>query len=204
MARPAMKSVKFLSYNSIGMNSVKTQWVRDLMDTCGASYCGVQDHFKKIHPLQKYFKSEFPKCDSLVQLSLKSLKGVRREQVPTSGWRIQAQILHFGGWRLLWINVYFPNDPRIVNFDEAELLVVQTQLEAVLERVGNDGCLCGGDWNYDGRRTSGFAKFWYSVWLSAGRPAPGELHRLMVSTKTKFRYAVRRARRKENSAKQGA
>ena len=94
-----------------------------------------------------------------MQLSLKSLKGVRREQVPTSGWRIQAQILHFGGWRLLWINVYFPNDPRIVNFDEAELLVVQTQLKAVLERGGYDGCLCGGDWNYDDRRTSGFDRF---------------------------------------------
>ena len=45
------------------------------------------------------------------------------------------------------------------------------------------------------------AKFWYSVWLSAGRPATGELHRLMVSTKTKFRSAVRRARGEANSAK---
>ena len=40
-----------------------------------------------------------------------------------------------------------------------------------------------------------------SVWLSSGKPGTGELHRLMVSTKTKFRSAVRRARGEANSAK---
>ena len=45
------------------------------------------------------------------------------------------------------------------------------------------------------------AKFWYSVWISAGRPATGELHRLMVGTRVKFRAAVRRARSEANSAK---
>ena len=67
MAISVRKSVKFLSYNSTGMNQVKSQWVQDLMDTCDASYCGIQEHFKKIKTVQKYFKSEFPKCDSLVQ-----------------------------------------------------------------------------------------------------------------------------------------
>ena len=47
----------------------------------------------------------------------------------------------------------------------------------------------------------GDAKFWYSVWLSAGRPATGELHRVMVSTKIKFRAAVRKARGEANSAR---
>ena len=93
-----------------------------------------------------------------MQLSQKHLKGVKCEKVTTESWRIQAQILHFNNWRLLWVNVYFPNDPKIVNFDEAELLVVQAQLKAVLERRDYDGCLCGGDWNYDARRNSGFAK----------------------------------------------
>ena len=176
MSIPVRKSVKFLSYNSTGMNQVKSQWVQDLMDTCDASYCGIQEHFKKIKTVQKYFKSEFPKCDSLVQpayreegrdtgraqggllqLSLKTMQGVRNEKLATESWRIQAQILHFGDWRLLWINFYFPNDPRIINFDEAELLVVQAQLRAVLDNGGYDGCICGGDWNYDARRNSGFA-----------------------------------------------
>ena len=102
MAIPVRKSVKFLSYNSTGMNQVKSQWVQDLMDTCDASYCGIQEHFKKIKTVQKYFKSEFPKCDSLVQpayreegrdtgraqggllqLSLKTMQGVRNEKLAT-------------------------------------------------------------------------------------------------------------------------
>jgi hypothetical protein len=83
----------------------------------------------------------------LALLSLRSLQGVRSERVATTGWRIQAQILHLRDWRLLWVNVYFPTDPRIVSFDEAKLLLVQALLQAVLDRGGYDGCLCGGDWN---------------------------------------------------------
>ena len=177
MARPSGQNVKFLSYNSTGLNPVKAQWIRDLMDTCDASFLGIQEHFKKIKTLQRYFQSEFRKCDSyvlpayreefrdtgraqggLAQLKLKALRGVRQERAVTMSWRIQAQFLHFGDWRLLWVNVYFPTDPRVVNFDEAELRVVQEELQAVLDRGGYDGCLCAGDWNYDARRTSGFAR----------------------------------------------
>ena len=93
----------------------------------------------------------------LAQLSLKTLN-VEREVVKTTGWRIQAQILRFGGWRLLWVNVYFPTDPRILNFDEQELLVVQEELRRILDQGGYDGCICAGDWNYDARRKSGFAR----------------------------------------------
>ena len=49
----------------------------------------------------------------LAQLSAKTLGGLRREKLLTGGWRIQAQILCFGNWKLLWVNVYFPNDPKI-------------------------------------------------------------------------------------------
>ena len=176
MARPAGQIVKFLSYNSTGMNQVKTKWIRDLLDTSGASYCGVQEHFKKMKTLPRYFKSEFPKYDSclvpahregdkdtgrakggLVQLSVKGT-GVRRKRVEMGGCRLQAQILLFGDWRLLWLNVYFPTDPRILNFDESELLEVQTEMEAVLEKGGYDGCVAAGDFNYDARRNSGFAR----------------------------------------------
>ena len=94
----------------------------------------------------------------LAQLSMKSLGGVRKEKIVTGSWRVQAQILHFGNWRLLWVNVYFPTDPRILNFNGEELLLCQSELQAVLDRGGYDGCLCAGDWNYDARRNSGFAE----------------------------------------------
>ena len=67
MARPTGEKVSFLSFNSTGMNSVKSKWIGDLMDTCGASFCGVQEHFKKTKTLSRYFKSEFPNCDSYVE-----------------------------------------------------------------------------------------------------------------------------------------
>ena len=56
-------------------------------------------------------------------------------------------------------------------------------------------------WNEKCEPLCSAAKFWYSVWLSAGKPQKGELHRLMVSTRVKFRAAVRRARSEANSAK---
>ena len=155
---------------------MKSKWISDLMDTCGASYCGVQEHFKKIKTLDRYFKSEFPNCDSFVkqahreegrdtgrakgglaQLAVKNVL-VRQQKLVTGGWRVQAQVLHFGEWRLLWVNVYFPTDPRILNFNDNELLEVQAELEAVLQGGGYDACLVGGDFNYDARRNSGFAR----------------------------------------------
>ena len=45
------------------------------------------------------------------------------------------------------------------------------------------------------------AKFWYAVWLSAGKPSTGELHKVMVSTRIKFRAAVRKAKQEANAQK---
>ena len=177
MARPIGKFVNFLSFNSTGLSPLKTQWIRDLTKTCAANFIGIQEHFKRTKSLNNFFRKEFVNFDSyvlpayreegrdtgraqggLAQLCSKALGGVKQEKVVTGSWRLQAQILHFGDFRLLWANVYFPNDPRIVNFDEAELLTVQSELRKVLDSGGYDGCLCAGDWNYDARRTSGFAR----------------------------------------------
>ena len=47
IASPARKTVKFISYNSTGLGPVKTQWIRNLMETVDAQFCGLQEHFKK-------------------------------------------------------------------------------------------------------------------------------------------------------------
>ena len=60
-AMPAGNSVKFISYNSTGMNSVKTNWIRDLIEVCGAHFMGIQEHFKEIRSLNNFFKKQFPK-----------------------------------------------------------------------------------------------------------------------------------------------
>ena len=45
------------------------------------------------------------------------------------------------------------------------------------------------------------AKFWYTVWLSAGKPVNTELHRIMKTTRNQFHYQIRRVKRVEEYLK---
>ena len=45
------------------------------------------------------------------------------------------------------------------------------------------------------------AKFWHSVWISAGRPINTELHKIMKRTRNRFHYQVRKCRRVESYIK---
>ena len=45
------------------------------------------------------------------------------------------------------------------------------------------------------------ARFWHSVWNSAGRPINTELHRIMKMTRNKYHYQIRKCRRVENFIK---
>ena len=62
----ASSTVNFMSYNSTGMNTIKTDWIRDLIKTCDIQFFQLQEHFKKIKTLDNYFKNEFPLSDSYV------------------------------------------------------------------------------------------------------------------------------------------
>ena len=124
--------LNIMSYNCTGLNAVKSDWIRDTMEACKVDLMQIQEHFKKNRNIESFFKKSFPKCDSYVvpgvrsvgqdsgramggvaQLSTKNLS-LRKERVTTSQWRLQAQILHCsGGQRILWINAYFPTDPRL-------------------------------------------------------------------------------------------
>ena len=183
MARPTLK---FLSYNSTGLSAAKIKWIKDLIETCDINFCGIQEHFRKSRSLNNFFKTAFPDSEAyvepahreegrdtgrakggLAQLSGKNLD-VRKEKVGSTHWRVQAQILHFSNYKLLWMNVYFPVDSRILNFDDAELLLVQNCVREILEAGGYDDSLCAGDWNYDQRRTSGYANSMHQFLESVG------------------------------------
>ena len=58
--------INFLSYNSTGMNTVKSGWVRELSKLTNASFIGIQEHFKKSKSLDKFFSDEFPDYNSFV------------------------------------------------------------------------------------------------------------------------------------------
>ena len=91
-------------------------------------FLGIQEHFKSTISVDKFFKEQFPDMFSfampavrsgnqdsgrakggLTQLSNKSLK-LKSERIKTEHFRIQAQILIFPTTRILWINIYLPND----------------------------------------------------------------------------------------------
>ena len=62
----ASSLVNFMSYNSTGLNTIKTDWIRDLINSCDIHFFQLQEHFKKTKTLDYFFKSEFPFCDSYV------------------------------------------------------------------------------------------------------------------------------------------
>ena len=136
-------TTNFMSYNSTGLDSVKCNWIRDLIKTCDIDCFQLQEHFKITKTLDSFFRREFPENESFVmpgyrepfqdagrargglaQLCNKTLD-IKKEKIPTKHWRLQAQILHFNSYKLIWLNCYFPTDPQTLQFDDEELLVVQ-------------------------------------------------------------------------------
>ena len=168
--------VNFLSYNSTGMNTVKAEWIRDLLKVTSSHYVGIQEHFKRTKTVDKFFRDQFSDYSSyvvpahreqnqdsgrakggLVTLYKKQLN-VKCERLQTKSFRIQAQTLCFPNTRILWINVYLPTDPQTQNFDAAELLVVLSEIETVMDTSDYDDCILQGDLNWDSNRQSGFSK----------------------------------------------
>ena len=121
-------TISFLSYNTTGLNTVKTKWIRDLAKLTNISFINIQEHFRKSKTIGKFFSEEFPKFNSyvipgfrapgqdsgrpiagLAQLSTKDLN-VKKMRVKTTSPRIQAQVLQLTNSKLLWINSYLPTD----------------------------------------------------------------------------------------------
>ena len=108
------------------MNTIKSDWICDLIQSCDIQFFQLQEHFKKTKTLETFFRDQFPLCDSFVIPAFREsgqdsgrAKGglthltsrkinVRKQRISTTNWRLQAQILHFGNYRLLWLNAWIP------------------------------------------------------------------------------------------------
>ena len=168
-------SVTFLSYNSTGMNTLKSRWLRDLINLTKASFVQVQEHFKSNKNIDQFFVEQFPDHSTFVkpahrekhqdsgrakggiaQLKETSLD-IKTNRIKNSSFRIQAQILDFPTVRLLWINAYLPPDPQLVNYDQVELQTILNEVETMMDDSNYDEVIFGGDFNWDKSRNSGFA-----------------------------------------------
>ena len=171
----ATSPVTFLSYNSTGMNTVKTKWIRDLINVTDASYAQIQEHFKRNKNIDKIFTDQFPDHNSfinpgqreknqdqgrpmggLAQLS-KSDLDVKKTRIKCDNFRVQAQVLSFAKLKLLWINAYMPTDPQLINYDEIELLTILHEIENIIETTEFDEIVFGAYLNWDRSRNSGFS-----------------------------------------------
>ena len=100
----ASEILNFMSYNSTGLDLVKTDWIREIIKTCKIDFFQLQEHFKTTKTLDSFFKKEFPTNDSFVipghreafqdsgsakggpaQLSSKLLD-IRKERIPPKNW----------------------------------------------------------------------------------------------------------------------
>ena len=59
---------------------------------------------------------------------------------------------------MLWLNTYFPSDPQVLNFDDAELLNTLRDIEKIMDDTEYDDVILGGDLNWDSSRDSGFSQ----------------------------------------------
>jgi exonuclease III len=146
-----MSSVSFISYNSTGINTVKTKWIRDLMKVTNASFIQLQEHFKKNKATDKFFIEQFPEHNSyvipgyrektqdqgrpmggLAQLCKNNLD-VKKNRIKCDNFRIQAQVLKFQSVNILWMNAYMPTDPKQINYDETDLIRILNDVEKIIE-----------------------------------------------------------------------
>ena len=144
------------------------------MLTFKIEFLQLQEHFKAIKTVDQYFKKNFSDFDSFIVPAFRECdshagrpKGglsqcsrmnvnVKKEKIVCKNWRIQAQILHFGSFKLLWINVYFPTDPQTGQFDSAELLATLSDIDGIINNNNFSELLLGGDFNYDRSRSTRF------------------------------------------------
>ena len=55
-----------MSYNSTGLDTVKCKWINDIIKPFNIDFFQLQEHFKSIKTIDKFFKQKFPSSDSFV------------------------------------------------------------------------------------------------------------------------------------------
>jgi hypothetical protein len=166
----------FLSYNSTGFNSQRSDFLANICDNLDRSLCmiSIQEHFL----LEKNkWKIESLLPDDVVVYTIGSFKNntqVRRgrgigglaqiwpksldhlvTQLPVPNTkRVQGSLITLPMSKVLWINTYFPGDPGNDNLDEVELIKTLSGITWLIENTVHDHIIWNGDINADFSRTT--------------------------------------------------
>ena len=167
---PDMESenkVCFISYNSRGFGSLKTNLIRHLVskEVVGSKIpilCN-QENFMLRENSYKLIKA-LPGYQLLVNPAIKNDLGLGRPKngmfiafpnsiksnvtdVSPGHWRIQAVKIQSKSSRILLINSYFPTDSRRPNADQGELMEILGQIREVIRKNDFDCLMWAGDIN---------------------------------------------------------
>ena len=147
MGSPVSSKLFITSYNSTGFGLAAKNYINTLL--LFSDILCVQEHFlldsndKNYSNTNKLVKDLGTNHDMFIVPAYKSPKQISKgrgqgglvtmwkkgltkyvSKVSTDNFRIQATKFAFPACHLLVINAYFPCDPRIVNFDETEVLTL--------------------------------------------------------------------------------
>ena len=164
--------LKTLSFNSSGFNEEKANFISFLLNSLGIQIFFLQEHFLLKSNLYKLI-SKFPNFESFCLPAIRTEKNEYRGR-PSGGlsifWaktlsnyvkivkhpesnRVQGIELYK---KYVFINVYFPTDPKTDNFDDFELLKCLEDINWYFVNMPNHNFLLGGDFNLDFSRNSRF------------------------------------------------
>ena len=167
-----------LSYNSTGWSDYKADFVNTLLIAHTIHVAVLQEHFqlkanlyKISRSFQKYktfslpaFKNNAtvnrgrPSCGLSIIYSDELSSKVTHITVPDS-FRVQAIKVNTPGLPYIFINCYFPTDPKINIFDETELYKTLQDLNYIFEKQGpNAKYILMGDINWDTNRDTRFVQ----------------------------------------------
>ena len=168
-------TVNILSYNSTGMDTAKIAWINELAANLQIDLMGVQEHFKCTKSVEEYFRKHFPQFYSHVKPAVRDTATVgrprggltqfvnkkcnfKKEIILCKSWRLQAEVIHIGTYKLLWVNAYMPNDPQTALFDESETLETLQEIENIFSTAKFHDMILAGDLNMDSSRQTKYVK----------------------------------------------
>ena len=173
-----IKNIPIISYDSTGWNTLKAQFFSALAITHSIGVGAIQEHFLlkgNLYKLSKEFpcygvfsipavKSNSavsrgrPSCRLSIIYKKQLMKYTSHIQVPDSN-RVQALKVKLPTETFIFINAYFPTDPKVNNFNEGELHKTLQDIKYVFDKGNpNSKFILTGDVNADVKRNTRFVQ----------------------------------------------
>ena len=171
-----LSTLSAISYNSTGWSDPKADMLNTVLKSHGIMVGAIQEHFqlpsnlaKITSKLNDYEMFAIPAhkhndrihkgrpSGGLSLLYHKKIQNLVSHIVVPNSNRVHAMTVKISQCKVVFINVYFPTDPRTINFNDVELIKTIQDIYFILNECGKDDkIIILGDLNADFGRNSGF------------------------------------------------